>query len=98
MKTAKELIEKLKTDEGFSKEFGEEVIAKSSGAPVSYEMLTETAAKFGYELTKDDIDDIAAATDSELSAEELEKVAGGFSLSFIPFVSKVIEATAKIFD
>ena len=80
MKTAKELFERLKTDEAFAKEFSEALTAKrEAGAKSYYETIIPAAEERGYELSKEELDEILKAQDSELSAEELGKVAGGGS-------------------
>jgi hypothetical protein len=80
MKTAKELFEILKTDEAFAKEFSEALTAKrEAGAKSYYETIIPAAEERGYELSKEELDEILKAQDSELSAEELGKVAGGGS-------------------
>ena len=80
MKTAKELFERLKTDEAFAKEFSEALTAKrEAGAKSYYETIIPAAEERGYELSKEELDEILNAQDTELSAEELGKVAGGGS-------------------
>ena len=80
MKTAKELFERLKTDEAFAKEFSEALTAKrEAGAKNYYETIIPAAEERGYELSKEELDEILKAQDSELSAEELGKIAGGGS-------------------
>ena len=80
MKTAKELFEKLKTDEAFAKAFTESLNAKrEAGAKNYYETMIPAANEFGYELTAGEIDEIVNAQDTELSPDELGKVAGGAS-------------------
>jgi len=86
MKTAKELIEKLKTDEAFAKEFAQAFVAKlEAGAENNSETLITTANESGYELAEADISEVmkSQAEDSEVSEEELGKVAGGTLIAFI---------------
>lgn len=80
MKTAKELFERLKTDEAFAKEFAEALKTKrEAGAKSYYETYIPAAAERGYELSKEELDEIINAQETELSPEELGKVAGGTS-------------------
>ena len=80
MKTAKELFERLKTDEAFAKEFSEALTAKrEAGAKSYYETIIPAAEERGYELSKEELDEILNAQDTELSPDELGKVAGGAS-------------------
>ena len=84
MKTSKELFERLKTDEAFAKEFNEALVAKrEAGAKSYYETFIPAAAERGYELSKEELDAVMNAQDSELSPEELGKVAGGTSCGWI---------------
>ena len=80
MKTAEELIERLKTDEAFAMEFVRALDAKlKAGAENNSETLIMAANECGYELSEADINEImnSQIEDTELSAEELGKVAGG---------------------
>ena len=80
MKSAKELFERLKTDGAFAKDFSEALKAKrEAGAKSYYETFIPAAAERGYELSREELDEVLKAQDSELSAEELGKVAGGGS-------------------
>ena len=80
MKTAKELFDRLKTDEAFTKEFSEALVAKrEAGAKNYYETIIPAAEERGYELSKEELDEILNAQDTELSPDELGKVAGGAS-------------------
>ena len=80
MKTAKELFERLKTDEAFAKEFSEALTAKrEAGAKSYYETIIPVAEERGYMVTKEDIDEMLKVHDEELSPDELGKVAGGAS-------------------
>ena len=80
MKTAKELFERLKTDEAFAKEFAEALKTKrEAGAKSYYETYIPAAAERGYELSKEVLDEIINAQETELSPEELGKAAGGTS-------------------
>ena len=80
MKTAKELMERLQSDKEFSQEFSDRLAAKrSAGANDKYEAVIPTAAEFGYEISKEQIDNIDAVAAEEMSEEELGRVAGGTS-------------------
>ena len=97
MKTAKELFERLKTDEAFAKEFTEAVTAKrEAGAKSYFETYIPAAAERGYELSKEELDAVINSQDTELSAEDLGKVAGGTSCILIlkynyDFLTLIIE-------
>lgn len=80
MKTSKEFFERLQSDEAFAKEVTDAVAAKrEAGATSYYETFIPVAADLGYEITKEDLDAVNAASVAELSDEELGKVAGGTS-------------------
>ena len=80
MKTVKELFEGLKTDEAFAKEFNEALKAKrEAGAKSYYETFIPAAAERDYEISREELDEIINAQETELSPEELVKVAGGTS-------------------
>lgn len=78
MKTSKEFFERLQTDEDFAKEVGEKLKAKVEAGENDYKAIwIPLAAEYGYELTGEELDEMRAK--SELSEEELGKVAGGSS-------------------
>ena len=78
MKTAEELFERLKTDEVFAKEFGEALTAKrEAGAKNYYETIIPAGEERGYAVTKEDIDAFIKSQDTDLSEDELGRVAGG---------------------
>ena len=86
MKTANELFERLKTDEAFAKDFTEALKARrEAGAKSYYETVIPSAEKFG--------DEYIALQDTELSEEELGKVAGGTSCGIIGVTVLVTLAT-----
>lgn len=97
MKTVKELMERLNSDEAFVKEFSEEVNAKSkAGSGDAYEALISVAAEKGYEVKKSDLN-LQAKTG--LSDDELGKVAGGtivVSLASLSAVVSAVSATVTI--
>ena len=98
MKTAKELFERLKTDAAFAKEFTEELNAKrEAGAHNYYETIIPSAEKYGYSVSRKDVDEYIDSQDTELSAEELGKVAGGTSCGVIGWsVLVTLAATGTI--
>ena len=107
MKTAKELFERLKTDEAFAKEFAEALKTKrEAGAKSYYETYIPAAAERGYELSKEELDEIINAQETELSPEELGKVAGGtscigavtLSIGAVSLVSALSVLTAEAVD
>ena len=78
MKTSKELIERLQSDEAFVKEFDEALKSKrESGAKNVYECFIPVAADYGYAVSKEEMDAFAAERSEELSEEELGKLSGG---------------------
>ena len=94
MKSAKELFERLKTDEAFAKEFAEALkVKREAGAKNYYETMIPTANEFGYEVTKEDLDETMAVHEAELSPEELGKVAGGSACFTWFIVASVISAS-----
>ena len=97
MKTLKELIERLQSDEAFAKEYTEAVKAKQDpDVKDVYGTIIPVAAQFGYEVTKKDIDEMLASASEELSAEELGKVAGGTSLFEAVTVGSVLLVTGIV--
>ena len=80
MKTAKEFFERIQNDEAFAKEIAEACQAKrDAGATNYYETIIPVAEERGYEVTEENLDSIVENMSSELSEEELGKVAGGTS-------------------
>ena len=78
MKTAKDFLEKLQSDEAFAKEAGEKARAMIDAGEKDYKVLWGSiAAEYGYELTDEELDEWYKAASAELSDEELGKVAGG---------------------
>ena len=105
MKTSKEFFERLQTDEDFAKEVGEKLKAKVEAGEKDYKALwIPLAAEYGYELTGEELDEMCAQT--ELSEEELGKVAGGSSPACgvvlavgTPLIIPLsVKLTFKIFD
>ena len=80
MKTAKAFFERLQSDEAFAQKVNESIQARrEAGARNYYETFIPVAAENGYELTKEELDSVIEAVRSEVSEEELGKVAGGTS-------------------
>ncbi|MBR5088789.1 MAG: Nif11-like leader peptide family RiPP precursor [Ruminiclostridium sp.] len=103
MKSAKELFERLKTDEAFAKEFSEALTAKrEAGAKSVYETFIPAAAERGYELSKEELDEVINTQESELSPEELGKVAGGTScwlaVATISVGGLILSVSIKVLD
>lgn len=90
MKTSKEFIERLNSDKAFNEELNEKLKAKrESGATSVYETLIPAASELGYTITEEEVDAMKAQAESELSEEELGKVAGGGSCFVVPFIITV---------
>ena len=97
MKTAKEFFEQLKTDEAFAKEVTEAVTAKrEAGAKNYYETFIPVAAEYGYEISKEELDEVYEKQVSELSEEELGKVAGGTSCLTVLAVTTYLSVLTSI--
>lgn len=78
MKTAKEFIEKLRTDEAFAKQMNEGVQKKKdAGAPDYVDAILAVAAELGYEVTREQVEGLRAKQEESISEEELGKAAGG---------------------
>ena len=59
MRSAKELFERLKTDEAFAKEFTAAIKSKrEAGAKSYYETYIPAAEERGYELTAQELDEV----------------------------------------
>ena len=99
MKTSKEFFERLQTDEVFAKEIGEKAKEKVEAGERDYKKLwIPLAEQYGYELTDEEIDEIQEKMATELSDEELGKVAGG-TWTFLIMTSvyvTVISATVSL--
>lgn len=80
MKTLKDFMERMQTDEEFAKTINEAVQARrQAGASNAYEALIPAAAEAGYEITEDELRKLQKSQAEELSEEEMGKVAGGAS-------------------
>ena len=80
MKTSKEFFERMQSDEAFAQEIIAALQAKrEAGAKNYYETFIPVAQEHGYEITREELDEIYAAQATELTDEELGKVAGGMS-------------------
>ena len=94
MKKATDLFKRLKTDEAFAKDFTEALkVRREEGAKSYYETVIPSAEKFGYSISKEELDEYIALQDTELSEEELGKVAGGTSCGIIGVTVLVTLAT-----
>ena len=80
MKTAKEFIEKISSDEAFAKAVNEAIQAKKNAGAKDYtEALLPVAASLGYEITAEQVEEFLARQSEVISEEELGKAAGGTS-------------------
>ena len=80
MKTAKEFVEKLGSDEAFAKQVNDAIQAKKDAGAKDYtEALLPVAAELGYEITKEQVEALRARQSEEIGEEELGKAAGGTS-------------------
>ena len=68
MKSSKELIERLKTDEEFEKQISEVVNGDR-------DKITAVAKEYGYDVSEEDLD--ALSGNGEMSEEDLEKISVG---------------------
>ena len=80
MKTAKEFMQKLTSDEAFAKQVNDAIQAKKDAGAKDYtEALLPVAAELGYEVTVEQVEALRAKWSEVISEEELGKVAGGTS-------------------
>ena len=77
MKTSKEFIERLQSDEEFAKEVSL-AFKEKYGEGEDYKAIIGIANDRGYELTEEEVDEMYENT-AELTDEELQKVSGGTS-------------------
>ena len=101
MKTSADLFDRLATDEAFAKEFAKAVSdMREAGAMNSNETILSVAEGFGYSVSKEELDKIIDEQDSELSEEELGKVAGGTScaLAVLTFSCLGVTAASIIYE
>ena len=78
MKTAKEFIEKLRTDEVFAKQVNEGIQKKKDAGAKDYvDAILAVAAELGYEVTREQVEGLRAKQEESISEEELGKAAGG---------------------
>ena len=96
MKTAKEFIERLQSDELFAVQMKEKVEASgASTVQEAFAAVSAAAAELGYEISPEQLREIAAAQNEDFSDEELGKVAGGTS----PLISLIAsDMTCSIFS
>ena len=78
MKTSKEFIERLQSDEAFAGEIAQAIKAGTEKDADYKSVLIAVAQEHGYKLSKEELDEMEARYE-ELSDEELGKVAGGTS-------------------
>ena len=80
MKTAKEFMQKLNSDEAFAKQVNDAIQAKKDAGAKDYtEALLPVAAELGYEVTAEQVEAMRAKQSEVISEEELGKAAGGTS-------------------
>ena len=92
MKTAKEYIEAMQSDEAFAAQVKEKVeAAKTAGEEDIFAAVSKAAVELGYEISPDQIREITKKQAGEdISEEELGKVAGGTSCVAFAVMSAVI--------
>ena len=98
MKTAKEYIEAMQSDEAFAAQVKEKVeAAKDAGEEDIFAAVSKAAAELGYEISPDQIREIANAQAGEdISEEELGKVAGGTSCVMVAVATAVLAGGTAI--
>ena len=88
MKTSKEFFERLQSDEAFAQEIGAKVKEKFDAGETDYKALwIPIAEEYDYELNEAELDEMYEKAVSEMSDEELGKVAGGatpFAIGIVP--------------
>ena len=91
MKSFKELIEKMNDDQDFVAKFNEiaGTKAKDQENLDAYALLSLAAADLGYEVSREEWEELKASQSEVLTEEELGKVSGGIS----PIISWVTIAT-----
>ena len=78
MKTAQELIEKIKTDEAFAKEVKAKIKEQKDGGAKNYiEAFGNVAKELGFEVSEEEIKAFRGEQVEELDFEQLDLVAGG---------------------
>ena len=83
MKTAKEFIEKLQSDEAFAKQVNDGIQKKKDAGAQDYaEALIPVAAELGYEITQEQVEAFNAKRSEAIGEEELGKAAGGTACGF----------------
>ena len=82
MKNFGELLEDLKNDAALAGRFTEAVSKKlEAGAQNDLEAVIPTAAEFGYEVKKEELEQYYDSLSDDLSEKELGKIAGGTIVS-----------------
>ena len=79
MKTAKEFMDKLQSDEAFATQLREKV----KDAEDKLSAICDFAKEQGYDINPDQLKEIIQAQSEDLSEEELGKLAGGTSPGLI---------------
>ena len=81
MKTAKEYIERMQSDEDFVAQIKEKVRpAKDAGAEDMFAVTSAAAKELGYEISAEQLKEIVASASEDISDEELGKIAGGWKM------------------
>ena len=87
MKTSKEFIKRLKSDEAFAKEVNEKIQAKKDAGAKDYtEALLTVASELGYEITAEQVEALRAKQSEAISEEELGKAAGGTGCTWTTYL------------
>ena len=77
MKTAKEYIEKMRSDKDFAAQMSEKVKAlQEAGEKDLFAAISKAAQELGYEISPAQVKDINQVSE-DISEEELGKLAGG---------------------
>ena len=98
MKTAKEFIERMQSDEAFAAQMREKVAAaKEAGAEDLFAAVSAAAKEEGYEISPEQLKEIIQAQMEDVSEEELGKVAGGTSCPVIASILLSIDVSIAIF-
>ena len=86
MKNAKEFFDKIANDEAFAREIGQKVKTQIDAGETDYKKIwIPIAAEYGYEISPDELDEMIEDAKTELSDEELTKVAGG-TMPLVPSI------------
>ena len=77
MKTAKEFMEKLQSDEAFAAQLKD----KAAGAEDKLSAICDAAKELGYEISPEELKEISAQSE-DISEEEIGKISGGTGVSY----------------